>query len=80
MSEPIKCYGAVYGVKTLVDHGIRVSIDLPETAIMQAAMFMECQRIGVVLDIECTPKDQTVGDNSHDSKQGRPAQKSLRGQ
>ncbi|MFA5208273.1 MAG: hypothetical protein WC428_06550 [Candidatus Paceibacterota bacterium] len=47
---------------------------------MQAAMFMECQRIGVVLDIECTPKDQTVGDNSHDSKQGRPAQKSLRGQ
>jgi hypothetical protein len=80
MTEPIKCIGAVYGVKTLTDHGIRISIDLPETAIMQAAMFMECQRMGVVLNIECTPMDQAVGDNSHDSKQGRPAQKSLRGQ
>jgi hypothetical protein len=79
MSEPIKCYGVVYGVKTLVDNGIRISIDLPETAIMQSAMFMECKRMQVVLDIVATPQNQTVGDDSHDSKKGRQETKSLRG-
>jgi hypothetical protein len=80
MSEPIKCYGVVYKVQTLTDHGIRVSLDLPESAIMQMAMFAECQRMAVVLDIEATPQNQTVGEDSHDSKKGRPEIKSLRGQ
>jgi len=79
MSEPIKCIGVVYKVQTLTDHGIRISLDLPETAIMQMAMFAECQRMQVVLDIVATPQNQTVGDDSHDSKKGRPEVKSLRG-
>lgn len=79
MSEPIKCIGVVYKVQSLADHGLRVSIDLPETAIMAAAMFMECQRMQVVLDIQATPQNRSVGDD-HDSKQGRPEVKSLRGQ
>lgn len=35
---------AVYKVQTLVDGGIRLTLDLPETAIPQAAMLMECKR------------------------------------
>ena len=34
----------VYQVKTLVDGGIRITFDLPETAVRQAAMLMERQR------------------------------------
>jgi len=39
----------VYKVQTLVDGGLRVTLDLPETAIPQAAMLMECMRQGVAL-------------------------------
>lgn len=39
----------VYKVQTLVDNGIRVTLDLPETAIRQAALLMECQREGIAL-------------------------------
>lgn len=37
---------SVYKVQTLVDNGIRVAFDLPETAISDAAAFMECKRTG----------------------------------
>jgi hypothetical protein len=42
-------HAAVYKVQTLVDGGIRVTLDLPETEIAQAAIFMECQRLGIPL-------------------------------
>lgn len=35
---------SVAGVKTLVDGGIRVTLDLPEDTIRQVAMLMECKR------------------------------------
>ena len=57
-----------------------VIVDFSETNIMQAAMLMECKRIGVVLSIVATPQNMTACDDSYDSKQGRPKQKSLRGQ
>jgi hypothetical protein len=40
---------AVAQVKTLADGGIRIGLDLPETAIKQAAELMECKRRGVPL-------------------------------
>lgn len=43
----------VYKVQTLVDGGIRVTLDLPETAIKEAAMLMECKRVGVALNVNC---------------------------
>jgi hypothetical protein len=43
----------VYKVQTLVDSGVRVTLDLPETAIMQMAQLAECQRQGVTLDVAC---------------------------
>jgi len=80
MSEAIKCYGLVYKVQTLVDNGVRISIDLPETAIMQAAMFMECQRMGVILDIEARPQEaNTAAGDTPDGKKSRGEVKSLRG-
>ena len=36
-------------VQTLADGGVRVTLDLPETAITQAAMLMECKREGIEL-------------------------------
>ena len=52
---------AVYKVQTLAtDNGVRVTLDLPETAIMQMAMLAECQRAGVALGVVCTPVDDKV--------------------
>ena len=42
----------VYKVQTLVDGGLRVTLDLPETAIPQVAMLIECKREGIPLIIE----------------------------
>ena len=41
-----------YKVQTLIDGGLRVTLDLPETAIRQAAMLMECKREGIPLIFE----------------------------
>lgn len=48
----------VYKVQTLVDNGIRVTLDLPETAIMQMAQLAECQRFGVMLEITAKAAQQ----------------------
>lgn len=53
MSEPIKFNAIVYKVQTLVDGGLRVTLDLPETAITQAALLMECKRLAAPLIVEC---------------------------
>ena len=55
MSETI--FWAIVGkVQTMADGGIRVYLDLPESAIVQAAELMAYKREGVVLDVECRPK------------------------
>ena len=41
---------AVYKVQTLADGGIRLTLDLPESAIPQAAMLMECKREEIPLE------------------------------
>ena len=55
MSDPIRFLAEVYKVQTLVDGGVRLVLDLPETAIMQMAQLAECQRFSVVLEIEARP-------------------------
>jgi len=45
----IKFEASVYKVQTLTDHGVRVTLDLPEDAIPQMAMLAECQRQGIYL-------------------------------
>ncbi len=51
--DPIRFVAAVQKVQTLVDGGIRVTFDLPETAIEQAAELMVCKRDGMPLTVEC---------------------------
>lgn len=43
---------SVASVKTLVDGGIRVTLDLPEDAIAQAAQLMACKKDGIYLHVE----------------------------
>ncbi len=42
----------VQKVQTLADNGVRVTLDLPETAIPQMAMLAETKRQGVPLKFE----------------------------
>ena len=56
----IEFHATVYKVQTLTDGGVRLALDLPETAIMQMAQLAECQRFGVVLDIEAKPQKDRV--------------------
>ena len=80
MAEAITFPAVVYKVTNLVDHGLRVYLDLPESCIMQAAMLMECQRMGVVLDVTAMPKVQNEAQaDTADGKKSRPEIKSLRG-
>lgn len=53
--QKIEFEAVVYKVQTLADNGVRVYLDLPETAIMQMAQLAECQRFGVVLKTVCEP-------------------------
>ena len=50
----IEVEAVVAQVKTMADGGIRVAFDLPETAAMQAAQFIECKRIGAALQLNIT--------------------------
>ena len=52
--EPIRFDAEVYKVQTLVDGGVRVTLNLPETAIAQMAQLAECQRFGVAIRIKAT--------------------------
>ena len=38
-------------VQTLADNGLRVTLDLPEQAVVEAAQLMELKRLGAVLDV-----------------------------
>jgi hypothetical protein len=48
----IKFSASVASIKTLADGGIRVTFDLPEQAIAQAAALMQCKVDGIPLRIE----------------------------
>jgi len=48
----IKFDAIVYKVQTLSDGGIRLTLDMPETAIPQMAMLAETKREGVPLVFE----------------------------
>ena len=45
-AEQVEVVASVYKVQTLVDNGLRVTFDLPEQAIVEAAWLMVCKRDG----------------------------------
>ncbi len=55
--EKIVFVAEVYKVQTLIDGGVRVTLDLPETAIPQMAMLAEVRRQGLVLQFEAKAAD-----------------------
>ena len=57
----IRFQAAVYKVQTLTDNGIRVTLDLPETAIRAMAMLAECQLQGIPLEFSASV-DQIAGE------------------
>ncbi len=48
---------SVYKVQTLADGGIRLTLDLPETAIPQMAILAACQRDGIALRFDASEAD-----------------------
>jgi len=48
--KPLRFSATVAQVKTMADGGIRVAIDLPETAIDIAAAMMQAKQAGAVLE------------------------------
>lgn len=58
MSEPVTFMAQVARVQTLADGGLRVTLDLPESAIEQAACLMAFKRWGVVGEVTYRPQDK----------------------
>ena len=56
--DSTKFWAIVGKVQTMADGGIRLYLDLPEDAIMQAAELMTYKHEAVVLDVTCTPRAQ----------------------
>lgn len=54
--QPVTFEAAVSKVTTLADGGIRIALDLPEDAIVEAAWLMQCKRDGVALKVTCQPE------------------------
>ena len=55
MTEPIKFPAQVARVQTLADGGLRVTLDLPEDTVVQAAALMECKRLGITGNVTWEP-------------------------
>lgn len=58
MSDKITFPAIVYKVQTLIDNGVRVTLDLPESCIMQMAQLAECKRAGIALEFTAIPDIQ----------------------
>jgi len=67
----ITFHAEIYKVQTLVDGGLRLTLDLPETAIAQAAQMMDWKRNGIVVDVTCKTRE----DHDSDAKESVEAGK-----
>ena len=50
-SETINFQAIIARIQTMVDNGLRVTLDLPEQAVAEVAQLMELKRMGAVLNI-----------------------------
>jgi hypothetical protein len=53
--DVIRFSAIVYKVQTLVDGGLRLTLDLPENAIEQVSQLIQCKRGGAVLEVTAVP-------------------------
>jgi hypothetical protein len=76
MSDDALTFDAtVAKVQTLVDNGIRITLDLPEQAIEAAAVLMALKRQGQALKVAVTLEDCKTVENKHAISEG-PKRKS----
>lgn len=68
MAESVTFKAQVARVQTLADGGLRVTLDLPESEIEQAACLMAFKRFGVVGDVTYRPVDSN-DDSPSESRQ-----------
>jgi hypothetical protein len=59
MDAEIRFTAAVYKLQTLVDGGIRLTLDMDENAIPQMAMLAEAKRSGIPLEFVAKVDDDT---------------------
>jgi hypothetical protein len=64
MNTPLVFDAVVAKVSTLSDGGIRVTFDLPETAIEAAAELMRCKREEVPLRVACARMNDGPAEDS----------------
>jgi predicted RNA-binding protein (virulence factor B family) len=55
VTDDLRFQAIVARVQTLADNGLRVTLDLPEQAVVEAAQLMELKRLGAVLDVTVKP-------------------------
>ena len=74
MAELIEFPAEIIKVQQLqIDFAIRVTLDLPETCIMQMAQLAECKRAGAVLQIRAEPYLTKLDDETEKNTKGSPA-------
>jgi hypothetical protein len=56
MGDAITFPAQVVKVQTLADSGLRLTLDMSEDAIVEAAWLMKVKQDGIVLDVTCKPK------------------------
>jgi hypothetical protein len=62
-NDRITFTASVSKIQTLIDGGIRVTLDLPETAISQAAALMEIKRQMIPIEVEIIFGGENVSNN-----------------
>jgi len=68
VTDPITFWATVQKVQTLADSGLRFTFDASEQAIMAAAELMACKRMGVVVDVVVTAREQESDDTGKERK------------
>lgn len=63
---PITFTAVVYKVQTLVDGGLRFTLDAGEDAVMQAAQLIECKRFGALVEVAMTPVEKAEHERNAD--------------
>lgn len=68
MTDAITFEAQVARVQTLADGGLRVTFDMPETAVLAAAQLMECKRLGVAGQVTFQAGDNDGTDSTRNIK------------
>ena len=75
MTDTLQFDAEVVKVQTLVDDGIRLTLDLPETAITEAAVLMELKRQGIAIRVTVEKATCKAGENRDNGEVSKRAKR-----